>query len=169
MSMKKKLGASSATTSSIRLPRLRSIIMIATSTVMPRPSDSTTLGVGVPGRCRLATARRSRGRLERGAARASRITSAAASRKARKAALAPITNQMASGLSRALNTVSSINARVSSDRTPMSSQRALRRAPATVWRNRAAAGTSRASIRGPSEKTSVVMTPKAAASSNGPG
>ena len=50
MSMKKKLGAASGRRSSSWRVRLRSIATTATSTVRPKPNDSTTLAVGAPGR-----------------------------------------------------------------------------------------------------------------------
>ena len=59
MSTKKKAGASFGMRCVICSRRLPSISAVATSTVRPRPSDSMTIGVGEPGRWRLASASRS--------------------------------------------------------------------------------------------------------------
>ena len=68
---------------------------MATSIVRPSPSERTTEGVGAPGRCRLASARRRPGRFGRGSRRAVATTRAPAARNTAKLPAAPQTNRKA--------------------------------------------------------------------------
>ena len=71
MSMKKKAGASGRLLARSGRAGCPAISATATSTVSPRPSDITTLAVGAPGRCRLASASRRSGQRGRGRSRGS--------------------------------------------------------------------------------------------------
>ena len=95
MSTKKKAGASFGMRCVICSRRLPSISAVATSTVRPRPSDSMTIGVGEPGRWRLASASRSAANLGLPTRAAAHISPRASSGKAMKAPIAPSTNQPA--------------------------------------------------------------------------
>ena len=79
--------------------RLPSICVIVTSTAKPRPSDSTTDGVSVPGRWMFATASRTMVRPERGARRASAITTDAMPRNSTNTTIDAATNTAATRLS----------------------------------------------------------------------
>ena len=95
MSTKKNAGASLGMRFVNCSRRFPSISAVATSTVRPSPSDSMTIGVGAPGRCRLASASRRPARRGLPARAATSIKSRANSGKAIKAPTAPSTNQPA--------------------------------------------------------------------------
>ena len=84
MSRKKYPGAASAMRPSISLERLACTSATVTSTVSPIPNDNTTRAVGAPGRCRLASARRSTIRRGRPARLAAATISAPAARNTAK-------------------------------------------------------------------------------------
>ncbi len=86
MSTKKKAGASLGMRRVSCSRRLPSISAVATSTVRPSPSDSMTIGVGAPGRCRLASASRSAANLGLPTLAAPSISSRASNGKAMKRA-----------------------------------------------------------------------------------
>ena len=86
----KKLGAVAGIVPNSSRRKLPSISTSATSSVSPRPSDSTTAGVSAPGRWMLPTASRKTVERTRGARRASAVTPMATTRRSRNApAVAP--------------------------------------------------------------------------------
>src|ERR1700730_12075032 len=104
MSIKKKAGASAGTFVSTSCERLASTSATATNTVSPIPSESTICAVGAPGRCKLASARRSTGQWGRPSRLATQRIAAPAARNNAKAAIAPSTNHSATFRSCAVTT-----------------------------------------------------------------
>ena len=96
ISTKKNAGASLGMRRVIWSRRLPPISAVPTSTVSPRPNDSMTIGVGAPGRCRLAS--EAQGGELRFAGPRRNINACAECGKARKAPTEPSTKEGADAL-----------------------------------------------------------------------
>ena len=167
MSTKKKAGASLGMRRVSCSRRLPSISAVATSTVRPSPSDSMTMGVGAPGRCRLASASRRPASRGLPACAAASIRSRASSGKATNAATAPSTNQPAMLRLSAVKMVKAASARATAPISSASRHGSRPLAATTAPRIRVAAGTRRARISGIRVNISETSRPNAPATASG--
>ena len=166
ISTKKKAGASFGIRWVIWSRRLPSINAVATSTVRPSPRDNMTMGVGAPGRCRLAIASLSAANLGLGTRAANAISPRASSGKAMNAPIVPSTNQPVLRRSLAVSTVKLASTKAVKASRAMSRQPSRTRVTSAP-RIRLAAETARARMSGNSANSSDTRKPNAAAMASG--
>lgn len=146
--------------------RLASICATATSTVKPRPSESPTVAVGAPGRCRLARARRSSGRRTDPKRRMPAINVQAVNLSTKAAARMPTITWTASPRSVDCKTAKTARPDMATALATKGKCCGRARGGTTSARKRSAGVTAAAAARGPSVTASATRIPEAAASAS---